>query len=135
MAEPTADQKFSKLASDYCAFLEDHCAYSAKQFTTHCASLLVAINETIPDLPQHDTANAVKVDVGPTNWIARNIIDKISDQNKSTVLSDELTAIYRYLKSGLLLYGTDPASAVAYWTSHFAADCQSDLQRAQAGLN
>src|SRR4051794_31133111 len=106
MAEPTADQKFSKLASDYCTFLEDHCAYSAKQFTSHCASLLVAINEKLPDLPPHDASNGLTLDVGPTNWIARNITDKVGDQDSPAVLADDLTAIYRYLKSGLLLYGT-----------------------------
>jgi hypothetical protein len=134
-------REFAKVAADYCAFLEDHCAYSTKQFTAQCSVYLAVIDQAIPDLPQSHDTNMTKVDLGPISWIARNITDKLGDQDRyeiageSGAFSDNLTNIYSYLKPGVLIYNTDPASAVAHWKSRFAIDCQPDLQRARAGLS
>jgi hypothetical protein len=133
-------RKFAKVASDYCAFLEDHCAYSAKQFTAQCIAYLAAIDQVALDLPQVEAATGAKVELGPTGWIARNITEKLGNEDRyviadeSGTFSGNLTNIYSYLKQGMLLYNTDPASAVTHWKSHFAADCQPDLQRVQTGL-
>src|ERR1041385_187065 len=129
------EQSFNKLASDYCAFLEDHCAYSAKQFTTQCATLLGAIDQGLSELPEANEVGSNGPDLGPTQWIARNISDKIADLNGHMgTLPDDLTQIYRYLKHGLLIYSTDPSAAVGYWKAHFVTDCQPDLERARTGL-
>lgn len=136
MIEQVTTQTFSKLAADYCAFLEDHCAYSAKQFTAQCTTFLTAINRAIPELPEVRVADVTNPDPGPTQWITRNIAEKLGDQSSNVdTLSGDLTQIYRYLKPGLLIFSTDSASAVAYWKSHFAKDCRANLERAQLELD
>src|SRR5258706_5060641 len=115
MIEQVTTQTFSKLAADYCAFLEDHCAYSAKQFTAQCTTFLTAINRAIPELPEVRVADVTNRDPCPTQWITRNVAEKLGDESSNVdTLSGDLTQNDRYFKPGVLTFSTDYASAVSY---------------------
>jgi hypothetical protein len=140
-------QKFAKLAAAYCSFLEDHCAYSTKQFIRQTEEYLAAIHEAVSGLPQESVITDSQIDPGPTSWLARNAAEKLGDQDRYAIVTDpdvepllanfseNLTKIYSYLKQGVLLYNTDPASAVSHWHSKFDTDCVFDLEAASEGLH
>jgi hypothetical protein len=124
-------KKFARLAAEYCSFLEDHCAYSTKQFIRQSADYLAAIEQQASELRDDGSAAEVKIDPGPTGWIARNASEKLGNQGQ---VADQLTNIYRYLKQGALAYQSDPASAVSHWGSKFSRDCRAELKGASEGL-